>query len=558
MTSSLLERHNPAHGLAVVHPTPATSSPTALAYDVLVALDRPVSRLEAEHLTGTARPWQAAAVWMTTDQVKDLIVLRAERLSASTWNHLIRLCRDTGSRLTLVCHTRQIPEHLRGVLTGIEHHLLTDLAQARTLHKKAHPPPLSTEPRSGRQDTDQLPDLPAAGVAHFRAEAYRRLDPAAFARVDAAYRYGRHRAYDWLSGPAPEETYAGTEHAQLFLTGLVHDSPTRAHTLARLRGAQAGFLAHGLLLGVPSAHDLMNVLSGPGLNTLPVSQDALQRIRTGVAHPMVAAGVATALFTGISTQATRHATLADQHPNPAALRVTWRPHITKTTPNLINQTAPTLSTPALFHVPAAARPLLRAAADFALRQPSAAARERIFAPPAVTNERVQAAADHCQIALPVQAPTLEATWQIRVTCTQINAPPVHAAPSHPTGQPPLSRVLGQPIRPASARRGYLKPAVNGHAHDRWHGRRPLTEHTAALVLDLIHDHLASPAPSDRNERSSGPSWMLIRRQLACYPRDPDGNLTALSPHPDVLYALELTDRPAQTVPDRARVIHEDQ
>jgi len=557
VTASLLERHDPARGLVVVHPTPATSSPTALAYDVLVALDRPVSRLEAEHLTGIARPWQAVAVWMATDQVKDLIVIRAERLSASTWNRLIRLCRDTDSRLTLVCHTRQIPERLGVVLTGIDHHVLTDLAEALALHEPAYPPVLRMEPRSGRQDTEQLPDLPAAGVAHFRAEAYRRLDAAAFARVDAAYRYGRQKAYDWLSGPAPEETYAGTEHVQLFLTGLVHDSPTRAHTLARLRGAQAGFLAHGLLLGVPSARDLMNVLSGPGLNTLPVSPDALQRIRTGVAHPMVAAGVATALFTGISTRATRHATLADQHPNPAALRVTWRPQITKTTPNLINQTAPTFSTPAFFHVPAAARPLLRAAADFAMQQPSAAARERIFAPPAVTNERVQASADHCQIALPVQPPTLEATWQIRVTCTHIDAPPVHAARSHPAGQPPLSRVLAQPIRPASARRGYAKPEVNGHANDRWHGRRPLTEDTAALVLDLIHDYLGASAPPDRHERSSGPSWMLIRRQLACYPRDPDGNLTALAPHRDVLYALELTDRPAQSVPDRTRVIHED-
>ncbi|KFF59071.1 hypothetical protein JF66_13920 [Cryobacterium sp. MLB-32] len=556
MTVSLLQHHDPARGLVVVHPTPATSSPKAFAHDLLVALDRPVTRLEAEHLTGMAQTWQAVAAWMLTDQVKDLIVLRADRLSAGTWNRLLGLCLHTGSRLMLVCHTRQIPERLGAVLTGIKHHVLTDLAQALAPHEPAYPPQVTAEPRSGSQDTDQLPDLPAAGVAHFRAEAYRRLAPAAFARVDAAYQHGRQTACDWLSSPAPEETWAGTEHVQLFLTGLVHDTPTRAHTLARLRGAQAGFLAHGLLLGIPSARDLLDVLSGPGLNALPVSQDALQRIRTGVAHPMVAAAVATALFTGISPQATSYATLAGQHPNPTALRVAWRPPIAKMAPNLITQTAPTISTPAVFHVPVAARPLLRAAADFAMQQPTAA-RQRLFTPPTVTNERVQAAADRCQVTLPAQPPTLDATWQIRITCAQIDAPPIHATASHPAEQPPISRVFGQPSQPAPASRGRVKPAVNDYAHNRSHGRRPLTEETASSVLHLIRDHLGAVAPRDQHERLSGRSWTLIRAQLAYYPRDPDGNLTALAPHPDVLYALGFTDRPAQNIPERTHMRHED-
>ncbi|MDJ0324327.1 hypothetical protein QMG61_11195 [Cryobacterium sp. PH31-AA6] len=557
VTASLLGHHDPARGRVVVHPTPASSSPTAFAYDLLAALDRPVTRLEAEHLTGVVRPWQAVAVWMVTDQVTDLIVLRADRLSGGTWNHLIGLCQQTGTRLMLVCHTRQIPASLGAVLTGIEHHVLTDLAQALAPHEPAHPPRVRAQPQSGRQDTDQLPDLPAAGVAHFRAEAYRRLDAVSFARVDAAYQHGQQAACDWLSRPAPDETWTGTEHVQLFLTGLVPDSPTRAHTLARLRGAQAGFLEHGLLLDVPPARDLMDVLSGPGLNALPVSPDALQRIRTGVAHPMVAAGVATALFTGISPQGMSYATLAAHRPDLVALRLAWRPQMTKMVPKLIKQTAPTVSTWAVFHVPVAARPLLRAAASFAIQQQPAATRPRLFEPPAATNKRIQAAADHCQIALPVQPPTLEATWQIRVTCTQIDAPPVHTVASHPEGQPPISRVLGQPSRPAFTSRNHAKPTANDHAHDRWHGRRPLTADTAASVLHLIHDHLGAIAPRDRHRRPEGRSWLLIRRQLACYPHDPDGNLTALAPHPDVLYALSLTERPAPNVPERTLVRHED-
>ncbi|MGP3965737.1 hypothetical protein ACTWPT_58320 [Nonomuraea sp. 3N208] len=38
---------------------------------------------------------------------------------------------------------------------------------------------------------------------------------------------------------------------RLFLAGLVADCPTREHAIVRIRGAQAGFFLHGLLLAVP-------------------------------------------------------------------------------------------------------------------------------------------------------------------------------------------------------------------------------------------------------------------------------------------------------------------
>lgn len=548
VTVSLLGRHDPARGRVVVHPTPATSSLQAFAHDLLGALGRAVNRLKAEQLTGTARTWQAAAAWMVTDQIGDVVVLRAERLSAGTWDRLVELCRHTGSRLLLVCHTRQIPAPLSAVLTGIEHQVLTDLPQALT--ELTCPPLAGLDQRPDSGDIAELPHLPSTGVAHFRAEAYRRLDAAAFARVDAVYRHGLEAACDWLSCPVPEQTWPANEHVQLFLTGLVHDSPTRAHTLARLRGAQAGFLANGLLLGVPSARDIMDVLSGPGLNALPLTGQIVEQIRAGVAHPMVAAAVATALFTGIAPQATSYATLGGMFRNPDALRVAWGPRITKAAPDPIRRTAPTFSTTAVFHVPAAARPLLRAAGNFALQQPTAL-RQRLLAPPAVTNERIEAAAGNSRVVLPPQPPALVATWQIRVTCAQIDAPPVHTPTPGMGEQPPMSRIFGQLSGPASAIRGRVEPPVNGRTDDHSHRRRPLTADTAADVLQLIHDHLNAVPRRDRHRGTAGRSWMLIRHQLACYPRDPDGNLTVLTPHPDVLFALGLSDRPAETVPERS-------
>ena len=46
----LLDIHDPARGRVIVHPTPGTSRPRALAHDVLGALGRAVNRLDAEQL----------------------------------------------------------------------------------------------------------------------------------------------------------------------------------------------------------------------------------------------------------------------------------------------------------------------------------------------------------------------------------------------------------------------------------------------------------------------------------------------------------------------------
>jgi hypothetical protein len=163
-------------------------------------------------------------------------------------------------------------------------------------------------------------------VHRFRADAWRCLPAADFARIDAVYARGMDAACRWLSQHpdqpplsdfaargvrtvfppflAPAEIAAGltmlkhqlgeealrriaegllcvgrewsargglhrwsdVEGLHRFLTELVADSPSRRHTITRLRGAQAGFLLHGLHLALPanlgSAH-------GPGLTTLP-------------------------------------------------------------------------------------------------------------------------------------------------------------------------------------------------------------------------------------------------------------------------------------------------
>jgi hypothetical protein len=79
----------------------------------------------------------------------------------------------------------------------------------------------------------------------------------------------------------------------------VHDSPSRTHTLARLRGAQAGFRLHGFKLDIPPSQWVLDVLSGPGLDAPLVTTQTTGRICAGVAHPVIAAGIATVLVTGV-------------------------------------------------------------------------------------------------------------------------------------------------------------------------------------------------------------------------------------------------------------------
>jgi hypothetical protein len=551
VTKTLLERHDPARGLVVVHPTPNTWAPAAFGHDLLAAFGRAVNRLGEENLVSTTRAWQAATAWMITDRITELVVLRADRLSPGTWTRILELVRATHSRVLLVCHTARIPGPLLDTLNG-EHHVLVDLPPPTSVPAPTSPP-LSTpdrpdQPTQAGTGIPGLENVPARGVAHYRSEAFRRLDPAAFTCLDAVYGSGFEAACSWLgTHPAPAPSPVGCEPVQLFLTELVHNSPSRAHTLAGLRGAQASFLTHGLLLDVPTTGVLMEVLSGPGLNTLPVTAETVAGIRSGVAHPTVAACLVAALFTGIAPRALRFASLLGPAEDPAGLRVPWRPPTARPpVRNAITRTAPTVATAVVFHVPPVARPLLYAAAKFVLAQP-AKSRQRLLAPPAATPERIEAAAGNCGITLPPLPEDLMAPWQLRVTCRPLDAPPVHPASTDPAG-PLSSPRVPDSTEPVSTR-GH--PRHGEHAteqDDDRYGRRPLTIETATGLLHLIHDDRnAIPRYNRASTAIAGRSWQLIRRQLALYARDTAGEVIALAPHPDVLFALRLADRPAAPV-----------
>jgi hypothetical protein len=99
------------------------------------------------------------------------------------------------------------------------------------------------------------------------------------------------------------------------------------------------------------------------------------------------------------------------------LRLTWFPPYRR----LIQASQATArtraTTTAVFYVPAATRPLLQAARHFSRSSPGHRPAGRLFATTRFSNERIAAAVGNCRIPLPTQQ-SLQAMWQIRVTCTR--------------------------------------------------------------------------------------------------------------------------------------------
>ncbi|NKY54949.1 hypothetical protein [Nocardia flavorosea] len=189
-----------------------------------------------------------------------------------------------------------------------------------------------------------LSRIPDSDVATFRADAYRRLAPSEFARVDAVYTAGLGATCRWIAArtglpchhdldrrsrpvwfgrdevaraeymrtilrprPAPRHFLPGGPSVgrndewldilglYRFLGGFVAGSPGRGHTIVRLRGAQAAFLLHGMRLDLPPD---LNYSVGSGLTTVRFDRGTAEQIRARAGNPVDAAALATVLFTG--------------------------------------------------------------------------------------------------------------------------------------------------------------------------------------------------------------------------------------------------------------------
>ena len=327
------------------------------------------------------------------------------------------------------------------------------------------PPPEPGRQRPLPDHTDEpgLPRLPASEVIRFRADAWRRLSAEEFARVDACYTLGLHTVERWLREqpprprrpggnadrprpgrpPEPSELHATSvallpppepddggphrddhgpchgerasdgnewEALQLLLSELTATSPSPRHTLARLRGAQAGFLRQGRHLALPAR---LTQFGGPGLGPATFTDDVAARIRARATHPVAAATLAVAAFTDLD-----HDTIHQLPPDALAADVA----VLRVHPDTQARNGPVS---VAYYVPPAARSLLRAAVAYRnLREhptpyllgPAAAA---------TTIAAFHTAAEACALPAPTDnrpRPESAGSWLALAACHEISDP----------------------------------------------------------------------------------------------------------------------------------------
>ncbi len=488
LTQAVLARNNPAAGFIAVHPTPTTNEVTAFAQDILLALGKPAHRLQAEGLWGQKASWLAALAWLRGEHITQIAVLRTHLFSVTRWARLAQLREDSGAAVFAYCHTAPLPAAAREGLGQSPYTVLQHPRQAAELMA----PYLASLPERGAPasaptgaDGASLDWIPDSAVAHFRADARRALDDERFRQFDVQYGLGLEQACAWITrqpqyleaiaAPQPmppfvprnltsleqgvtlellEHEYG--EHGLValrrallccgrlvgnldcyparwadnsglygFLAGLAADCANPAALITRLRGAQAGFLLHGLLLVLPSR---LRTGLGPGLSTIPLTAAAIDRLKTGTAHPLRAGALCAAMLTGATPSQVANTNLTHIAPDGSALAHAWAGH-----------EAPWGSVtrqPHTYPVPAAARAILRAALDY--HAATRRAREPVFrAVLGQDGERLGQVAGECGIDLPAparsKAPSQRApgasAWHLRAQCWRVGDPvhgPMHA------------------------------------------------------------------------------------------------------------------------------------
>lgn len=321
-TRAALDAHAPQRGAIAVHPTPGQRTRAALCHDILAALGiDPASQSELKLREKTAAR-AAVLAHLPARGVRQVAVLRTHLFTAEQWNLLMDVREHAGAAVIALYHAPKVTGHAAWMLERVEHVLAASLQEADPALRRFLAAAVPAVPPSGgiAAPDAAMPPVPASDVEHFRADAARALPPDQFALLDAQYRLGAHSACGWIAGhrhdthgpgwggPPAASASGGGEQLAVFLADLVADSSGPRASIARIRGAQAGFLLHGQMLRC--AEPLADAI-GPGLSTLPIDQQRCDLLRTRLIHPVHAAALTAVLITGSDLRRLRRLRVAD-------------------------------------------------------------------------------------------------------------------------------------------------------------------------------------------------------------------------------------------------------
>ncbi|MGY3056266.1 hypothetical protein ACVWZD_008753 [Streptomyces sp. TE3672] len=423
------QRTHPSSGCITTHPTPHTNSLAYLALDLLRAMGRDsFARPDAERMS-TEAAWRAVTCWTLTTGIEEAIVLRAHRLTPERLGRLATWRAETGIRLILIAYTptEAAEQRLRTRLTAV--HLtelravsgtpaILDTIGSPATNRRQDPPP--------SDHVYPLPNLPRSDAVAFRDECRHHLSKADFAHIDGQYQAGYAAARTWLARSTPtsatapptentglDETTAwqDMEGLRLFLARLTVSSPSSRHTLARVRGAQAGFLSRQLQLDVP---DDLAERGGPGITTVPITPHVAHILATHLPNPLRAAAVAALLFTGTapSLLAMTQIASADENATRLAIDRDSRVHIGMP-PGPRH----------MYAIPPRARPLFTAALQFRRRTPRTADHLGLFANCFGTPDRFDCLIRDAGLDIPTaRHPHPAQDWHTAACCRHLNIP----------------------------------------------------------------------------------------------------------------------------------------
>ncbi|MGW4935142.1 hypothetical protein ACWEQH_19290 [Streptomyces sp. NPDC004166] len=359
LLQAALRRTDPTRGQITTDPTPHTNSAADLAHDLLHAMGRDGSDRPRNQRMPTNAAWRAVTCWTLATGLQEAVVLRAHRLTAQRLQRLAAWREHTGIHLALLAYT-PTPSHEQRLLQRLALAGLTDLTIVRGTHAVSRTLEPATTGRLYAQLPPTLPCSSSAAAVHTGDQQH----------LDGQYRVGYAAARTWLARhptPPPHGTWPETEGLRLFLSRLTVFSPALEITLARLRGAQAGFLCCGLVLDIP---DNLTDYGGPGVTTVPFTPRVARILTTRLPHPLHAAAAAALLFTGTT---------------PALLRLTQLTSIDEHTTRIAidRDTQIHIGDPPgprhMYAIPPRARPMIRAALEFRRRTPKTTAHFGLFA-----------------------------------------------------------------------------------------------------------------------------------------------------------------------------------
>lgn len=443
---------DPRAGRILVDPTPHTRSLGHLALDVLGAMGRDSFHRDQGERLSTDPAWRAVTCWTLTSDLHQVTIARAHLLTDERLTRLATWRADTGIHLRLLAHLDQGADtgafQLRLNAAGFDQTCSTVHGTAAVIAAIGSPATGRRHGPPGPDHAHPLPMLPCTSVLRFRADCWRALNADDFARTDAQYRAGHAAARSWLArtaehqqhtapddrsgtawgGDPKPEPWQDLEALRFFLSRLTVNSPSLQHTRARVRGAQAGFLAEGLLLEVPE--DLA-ACGGPGVTTVRFTPRLARWIHTRLPNPLRAAAAAALLFTGTGPHALMLTPVSAL--DPAATRL-----VRPLDPTVVQPTGELGGPSHVYAIPARARPIMRAAAEFRRRTPKTADHHGLFAKCFGTADRFRDLIVDAGYPLPALLhPHLVPDWHHQARCWHLNAPALNTpARLRPAGPAP--------------------------------------------------------------------------------------------------------------------------